>query len=37
MKVCEYANETDPYSPEGPSPALIEIFKNENKLTGEAY
>jgi hypothetical protein len=37
MKVCEYANETDPFSPEGPSPALVENFKTENKLKGEAY
>lgn len=37
MKVCEYANETDPYSDNDLSPQLVEIFKDYNRLTGEAY
>lgn len=34
MKVCEYANETNPYSDEELSPKLVEIFAKKNNLTG---
>lgn len=37
MKVCEYANETNPYSDEELSPQLVEIFRENNKLTGDSY
>ena len=35
--MCEYANETDPYSDQDISGELVEIFKANNKLVGEAY
>jgi hypothetical protein len=37
MKVCEYANETNPYSEEELSPELVKIFRDNNRLSGEAY
>jgi hypothetical protein len=37
MKVCEYANETNPYSDEELSPQLVEIFSENNKLLQDAY
>lgn len=37
MKVCEYANETDPYSDLELSPELVQNFEKFNKLNGGAY
>lgn len=34
MKVCEYANETNPYSDEELSPQLVDIFLRKNNLMG---
>jgi hypothetical protein len=35
--VCEYANELESYEEEQLSPALVEIFRKDNKLLGSAY
>lgn len=37
MKVCEYANESTSYDEEELSPKLVDIFKQNNNLKGEAY
>jgi hypothetical protein len=37
MKVCEYANETNPYSDEDLSSRLVGIFEKKNNLLEEPH
>lgn len=37
LKVCEFSNEKEDYDQDELSPALVEIFKKENRLVGDAY